>query len=399
MLTDHSVLRRCLVAALPLSMAGVAHARTDLNISGSVSARASQDPYLTGGGNRGTISAIGVLAPTLTIADAASQVSIGGSVQHTEYNRLYPSSDSVQARADGSWRFSPRWTGNASLSFDDSIVGENGFFNFNDFGQDGAQPLPPVADDLLLAGRRIKRRTIAAQAGLNFRPNARETANIGFFANKSRSLATIDTQDYVTYGNSFGYSRQVSRRTSMGFTNTSLRYECRDAGRCFVNSFQPQLTLSTTLGIDWTLSASAGATFSQVRLPSENADNVRPAGSATLCRRKTRMDVCLTASQTIETSAGNGARPSLALSSSINYRLDPRTSLGLTAAYVRSAGSALNVQDYDYLSTRIFGSRVIARNVSFTVDGGYDRNDNPLLGTRSNFSASVGLSFSLGRIL
>lgn len=393
-----SAVRYCVMATIPMSMATGAQAKTDLSINGSISARAAQDPYLVGGSGQSTVSAIGVLSPTLTIADAESQVNIGGSVQHIEYDRLYPSSDAVRASIDGSWRFSPRWTGTASLSFDDSIVGENGFFRFGEFDADGNRP-PPTADDLTLAGRRIKRRSIGAQAGLVFKPNARDTGSFSLFANDSRALATIDTQNFVTYGNTFAYSRVVSRRTTVGVTNTTSRYECRNMGRCFTNSFQPQLTVSTTLGKDWTLSASAGATFSQVRLPSESGDTVRPAGSATLCRRGPRFDVCLTASQTIEATVGNGARPALALTSVANYRLDQRSSIGANIAYSRSAGSALNNSDYDYLSARIFGSRTIARNVSFTVDGGYDRTESPIFGARSSFSASVGLSFSLGRTL
>lgn len=379
-------------------MATGAQARTDLSVNASISARAAQDPYLTVGNGQSTVSAVAAIAPTLTFSDAESTVSIGGSVQHIEYNRVYPSSDAVRASIDGNWRFSPRWTGTASLSFDDSIVGENGFFNFGEFDPTGVRP-PPTADDLTLAGRRIKRRSIGAQAGLIFRPNARDTANFSLFASDSRALATIDTQNFVTYGNTFSYSRLITRRTSVGFTNTTSRYECRNLGRCFTNSVQPQLTVSTTLGRDWTLSASAGATFSQIRLPSESRDTVRPAGSATLCRRDARFDVCLTASQTIESTIGNGARPALAVTSSINYRLDQRSSIGGNLAYTRSAGSALNDGNYDFFSARVFGSRTIARNLSFTVDGGYDRTESPIFGARSSFSTSVGLSYSLGRTL
>lgn len=390
--------RHCLIAAVPLAIAGAAQAKTDLTVNGSLSARVSQDPYLTGGVDRDSASLIGVLSPILTISDADSQVSIGGSVQRIEFSRLYPASDAVSANANGRWRFSPRWTGTALLGFNDAIVGENGFFSFGTVGPDGVRP-PPTADDLTLAGRRIKRRTLSAQTGLMFQPNAREVVNFGFFATDSRALTTIDSQNFVNYGNTFSYSRQMSRRTSLGFSNTAMRYECRSQGRCFVNSLQPQLTFSTTIGADWTLSASAGVTYSQTRLPSESTDRVRPAGSATLCRRNTRLDVCLTASQTIETAVGNGARPAFALTSLANYRLDPTSSIGMSLAYTRSAGSALNTGNYDFLSARVFGSRGIARNVSFTVDGGYDRNDSPLLATRSSFSVSVGLSFSLSRTL
>ncbi len=228
--TSRSSARYCLAAVLPLSIATGVQAKTDVGLSASISARASQDPYLGGTGGQGAVSAIGILSPSLTITDAESQVSIGGSVQHIEYNRLYPSSDAVSASATGNWRFSPRWTGNASLNFSDSIVGENGFFNFGEFDADGVRP-PPTAGDLTLAGRRIKQRSIGANAGLTFRPNARENASLSFFANDSRALATIDTQNFVTYGNSFSYSRTVSRRTSMGLTNTVSRYECRNQGR------------------------------------------------------------------------------------------------------------------------------------------------------------------------
>ncbi|MEP6784467.1 MAG: hypothetical protein ABI898_01865 [Sphingomonadales bacterium] len=384
------------MAALPLSMATASYAKTDLTLNGSLNARVSEDPYLTGGSGRSSASLVGVLSPRVTISDVESQLSIGGSVQHSEFSRIYPSSDAVSASVDGNWRFSPHWTVNASASFDDSIVGENSFFDFGTADPTGALP-PPTANDLTLAGRRIKRRSFGVQAGVMYQPSARETVNIGLFANDSRALATLDSQNYATYGNTFSYSRQVSRRTSAGLTNTTSRYECRSQGRCFVNSFQPQFTLSTGIGIDWTLSASAGATFSQVRLPSESANTISPAGSATLCRRQPRMDICLTASQTIETTVGNGARPSLALTSSINYRLDQKSSVGFNVAYAKSAGSALSRDDYSYLSARIMGSRSIGRRLSFTVDGGYDRSDSPLLATRSSFSVSMGLSFSLSR--
>jgi hypothetical protein len=363
-----------------------------------VNARVAQNPYLENGGNVSTINVIGILSPVLTISDAESSVNLSGSVQHIEYNRLYPSTDAVLLNAGGDWRFSPKWTGTASLSYDSSIVGENGFFSYGDFNDTGIRP-PPTADDLTLAGRRIRRRSLAAQAGLNYRPNARDTFNFSLFANDSRSLATIDTANFSSYGNSVSYSRQISRRTSAGLSNSIVRYECRAVGTCYSNSFQPQLTLSTTLGRDWTLNGSAGATFSQVRLPSENRDTVSPAGSITLCRRQSRLDICLTGSQTIETAVGNGARPSLALTSLYNYRLDQRSSIGFNAGYNRSAGSALNQGDYDFFSARVFGSRVIARNVSFTVDGGYDRTTSPNLGARSTFAVSMGLSFSLGRTL
>lgn len=392
------VLRRCLIAALPLSIAGAAHAKTDLTVDGSVSGRMTQNPYLDTS-DQSSGSVVASVSPRLTFSDVDSQVTIGGSVQHTEFTRFYPSSDAVSARVDGNWRFSPKWTANASIGYDNSIVGETGFFNLGATDPNGV-PLPPTTEDLTLAGRRIKRRSISVNTGLTYRPNGRETMNMALFASDSRALATIDSQNYVTYGNTIGYSRQISSRTSIGFTNSIVRYECRDQpGRCYTNSYQPQLTFSTTLGREWTLSGSAGGTLSQVRLPSETADRISPAGSATLCRQRQRMDICLTASQTIETTTSNGARPAFSLSSSMSYRIDRKSSVGLYAAYTKSAGSALNRDDYTYLSARITGSRSIGRNISFTVDTGYDRSESPVLGSRSSLSASMGLSFSLGRTL
>ena len=375
---------------VPLAMASAAHAKTDLVVTGSVRGQAASNPYLTSGIDRSVVSAVVSLSPTLTFSDAESEIQLSGTVQHTEFARLYPSSQAASAGLNGKWRLSPRWSVNTSARFNTSIVGENGIFNFDRI------QLPTIGD-ISLIGARTRQRSLEFQTGATYQPSARDTFNFGLFASDFRVLGSLSGLSNASYGGNASYSRQISARSSVGLSGNAVRFECRSLPSCQVDSYQPELTFSTQLSSFWTLNASAGATISRLRLPSESGTSISPAGSVSLCRRDPRLSFCLGANRSIAPSSSNGARPSTSITSSLKYQLTQKESIGFNVAYAESGASALRRDTYSFFSARVSGERQIARRVSMYVDGGYDSSSDPIIGRRGNVSVSLGLNFSLGR--
>ncbi|MFM9978677.1 MAG: hypothetical protein ACKVOP_11615 [Sphingomonadaceae bacterium] len=386
--------RLCRVLMLaPLIAAGAANARTVLDIQGAANVRVASNPLLVDVDDSGAISGEVSLTPRLTFSEAEGSVLIQATVRHIEYSRLYRSSDAVLASANGNWRLDPRTTINANFGFDDSIAGETG-----DFARD-REP-GTIIDDFTLSGLRVKRRLIQSGIGISHQPDARQNVALNLFASSTRVLdqqPLFQAGDYASYGGVFAYNRVLNERATVGLSVNTLQYECRSGPRCPTFIVQPELTGSLRLARQWTLEGSVGVSRARQRFTGDSQTTVSASGSLSICREDARTNFCLSGRREVEPTAGNGAQSTTSITSFWRYRVTPRTSISADVGYAESSGSQLQFIDerFRFINARISGTRQISERFGITLQGGYANSDSTLVGNRSNFDASIGISFSL----
>ncbi len=378
------------LAAIFSALTGtVAHARSDLTVTGALTAKESTNPYLIDAGDTSSAAVSAALSPTFTLTEAAGSFALTGTVRHTEYTRIYPSSQSVIASARGNWRLNARSQIKSSLSYSDSIATELDLFRL------GLLPGDVPVPDITLNGFRTRQRLLSTNFGIEHQLDANNRVGIDGFASSSRQSGNFGGSDYATYGGSTSYNRLLNSRDSVGASISVLKYECRSQRTCSSVVTQPQILLTKTLWAQWTLTAGAGVAVNKLRFPGEFRTTITPAGSVSLCTKNARTDICFTGQKTVTQNALTGPRPALSLGATFRERLNDRQDIGFEARFADTGSAGLGTGRFRYWSARAFGNSRIARNTSLTIDGAYYNNRSPISGRRSNLEVSLGVRFYL----
>ncbi len=385
--------QRCAVAlsiAIAAALPACAVAKTETGADVSLSAAVASNPFLAVVGNPASVSASLGISPWITFTESASSLRLSGDVRVTEYARIFSRSESFSANAKGTWQIDPQLNLESSISYGESIVGETNLI-------EPPTRATPVFDDPTLIGLRSRRRSFNTSLTAQYSPDARQRWGFTFYATDSRFSNLASGNDYAVFGETITYDR-VFRRGSFGASLNLQRYECRSLQSCSQVVASPQMTATIRLSAPWTLSASAGVSYSSLRLPTEQRNTVTPSASATLCRKDAKSSVCFSVSHTVEATALGGARPVLSGSISTNYRLTERNRIVLAGNYSGSTRAGLAGDTFRYVGVRLTDEHQVNRRMHLLVVGSHSITRSSFFGQRANTEVSIGMRISIGRM-
>lgn len=393
-----AVVSMAIAAALPAG--AVAKTETGANIS--LSTAVASNPFLstlaTTGDPESVSASIGI-SPWITFTEAKTRLRLAGEARITEYAKTFPRSESFRLSADGTWQLDPRLNLSSAISYSESIVGETNLIGNTELGGSlpGENTTPVViVDDPTLVGLRSRRRSLNTSLNAQYRPDGRQIWTFSFYAADSRFSNLASGNDYAIYGETVSYDR-VLRRGTFGASLNLQRYECRSFPACSQVVASPQLTASIRLSGLWTLSASAGISYSTLRLPTLESNTVTPSVSANICRRDAKISVCVGASHTVEATALQGSRPILSANVSTSYRVTERNTLAFSGNYSGSTRAGVLGDTFRYVGARLSDEHRVSRNMHVVVTGSHTISDSSFIGQRTNTEVSIGVRISIGR--
>lgn len=379
-----------LAVIVPLMMGSAAHARAELSVTGSLSAKESSNPFLVDDDDAQSAAVSLTLSPNLTMTQAEGTISLDLTVRATEYTRRYASSKSAFSTARADWALDARTRLNASLGYSDSITGENNYFP-TEVGD------IPVLEDITLNGFRTRQRQINSSLGVNHRLSARDRIGMQAFASSSDFKSKTAGTDYASYGGNVSWDRELNSATFAGLSMGLSKFECRSGTACSSTVVSPQATFSTTLWTRWALTASGGVSINKLRFPGDRTNSVDLSGSFSLCRQDPRTNICFSGNRAVSQTSIAGPRTGTTLAASVQHRLNQSQNIGASFGYAESGAGRLGTSNFRYWNARINGNTRLWRNVGLTIDGAYLHNRSPINGQRSNVEVSMGINFALGK--
>ncbi len=390
-LTLETSTRRSVAVSLAIAVAipTSALAKTESGVNVSLGAAVASNPFQAIVGGTESVSASVGVSPWISFTETATKLRLAGDVRVTEYARVFSRTESFRISANGTWQLDPRLKLVSDISYGQSIVGETNLV-------ENLTPGLILIEDPTTVGRRSRRRSLNTSLTAQFSPDARQAWSFSFYANESRFSNLLNGNDYAVFGETISYDR-VLRRGTFGAMFNLQRYECRSGQSCTQIVASPQLTASLRLNASWTLSGTAGVSFSELNLPTQANNTITPAVSASLCRRDARASFCINAAHTVEATALNGARPIVSGGLSSSYRATERNTISLSGNYAASTRASLTGDTFRSFGARLTDEHRVGRNLHLVVVGSHSITDSSFLGRRSNTEMSIGVRISIGR--
>lgn len=389
-----------LAVAWAVFVPGSAQAETRAWIDTSVRAQIASNPYLVSGPNTSATSGIISLSPGVKFVDGVKTITLNGDYTHTEFSRRYRSSDNFNASASLTQQLSPRLGYNASLRYDNSIVGANDVLTF------GVNPipggvLPPLPSDIALNGLRQRRHSINGGLGLDYTASTRDSLQFqGGFA-IVRFPTGSGASEYDSSSGSVGYKRVLNSRTTVGLDVSLSRADYRATSLGDATTISPQATFSTKFGTAWSLSASLGVSYSRISGLVGKSGQYSAAGNLNLCNTASYSKLCLFASRSVQpTSFGNTVRPQTSVGLSYNLRVDPKSTIDAQASLSRSGqisqNNIITGSSVDYGRASLTYSRRLSQKFNGFITADYADSYGDPIPRKANSSVSLGVRYSFG---
>ncbi|MEQ1547086.1 MAG: hypothetical protein ABL918_00390 [Chakrabartia sp.] len=386
------------VAIWAVASAGSAQADVVLGGEASVRTQLSNNPYLLTGTNTDAGSVTVTLAPSLTAQDGTNRFKLSGRVQHTEFTRRYKATDGYSIASNLSRPLSPKLSFGANLGFDSSVIGANELLTFADNGSVGGGVGIPLPDDVTLNGLRQRRQTFNGDIGFEYKASARDQWQFGSAFAMARYPSGSGAQEYDYSSARLGYARKLNGNTSIGLTTSIARSDYRQTNFGDATTISPQVTLTTKLGARWSLTGSAGVSFTSTRDLVGKSTQTGMSGAVNICHISDRDRFCAFASRAVQPTSLGGVRPQTSAGMSYNVRLTERSDISANASYSRSSNSIIgNAQSVDYGRTNITYSNRLSQKIKGFVSIGYADSFRDTVNRRSNAEVSAGISYALGK--
>lgn len=282
------------------------------------------NPFLLPGGNTGSAAVEVAVRPRLDWQlGPSTTLEVDGVARARRYLRRY--GDFVTGRADAIIRHR-----------DSEYLSVRGAL-----GYARELPIDALTESLDAAlDTRSIRETMSARFYADWSPNAVTMVDgtLGAMRTRFSSSAILETTN--SYELSLGIARRLSARTTIGVQGQLARIEGEGLGSRTARTLQ--LTGTRRLSNAWRLEGSAGVEWAGSEILSDGRgrgrDRPRFAGTGTLCRETTRLDLCLTGSLRSEVSALTGLRRELTLGANAEMRLTERSTLSLSGDYQKANG-------------------------------------------------------------
>lgn len=279
------------LTALPLAPldAQETRAAVDVSVGGSY----STNPFLIRGGGAGAFATELAVTPQVTFLDERSEATILARYRRSDYLTRYSAAEGYGVAAQARRAMTPTLTARADLSFDSSIIGQNGL-GVVGVVDSTVQPTPGTPD-IAVIGLNQRQNAIVAGLGADWRVGPRDTltaqgsvSRITYDGNSAALLSSRTTAATV------GYSRALSERTSIGVQGSGswINY---DRPGYSGHTYSPQFTLNRQISQQIRFSLGAGVIFVSSTTPFGTSNVTGLSGTFNGCREAGRTTQCLRA--------------------------------------------------------------------------------------------------------
>ena len=340
----------------------------------------SQNPYLTAGTGRGSISLSGGIEGQLTQREETGATTLSGFYARQFFINSFEDTDSFGGAIDRQQQFSERLSGSARVGYSSS---RNVFTDTVD-----------VIDQVSIGARR---KAIDGTASLSWVPSARDSFSVSGFGSHA-SYGGFGLSDYDSYGATFAYNRTLNEKTTVGLSGTVSHTHSKFFGD--TDTVQPNVTAKHKLNSFWTLDGSLGLIFQKTDFGGGSGKSKSVGFDVSLCGKYPRWDLCAQASRSTAASGFGGLRTETTAALRYNYTLDERSRINVNGVVgkSKSVDRALFAPEQTYASIDAGYSRDISRRLSTGVSAGYRYRKFDTAGDAHGFTATINLSAKIGRL-
>ena len=385
-----------LIPALPIAamlLAGVARAETRTSVVLGAEGGYGSNPFLGSGDDEQSASIILSAAPTVSLIGPTSKIDLYGQAEQAFFTSRFGDYTNWALGANAGVQLSPLSDLSLGAAYSSHITsGLNSVIAPPT--NDGSIP-PPDPSATEIAGQRSK--TLSGSGSFSTRVSLRDTVSVSANASKVDYSANLNS-DYTNYGSSLGVMHIFSDKLSAGFSIGYSKTDYQSATLGTFQSYSPSANATLKLAARTSLAVSLGASFSKISGPGASPTKPYFSGSANLCRKGDRSNLCLIAARSVGATAQAGSSTITQLGANYSYVLTPRSSFALGGNYsaTQSIGLGTN-NDTSYANAYASYSHQLTQRLSFVVNTRYT---DPLtsIGARGqSFYGGAGVTYRLGR--
>lgn len=237
----------------------------------------------------------------------------------------------------------------------------------------GAPGTPPVDQtDVNLIGQRQRSNTYSAQAGFSYKLSPKDELTASGGATLTRFPHRPPGSASDDYGGQFTYLHAISERTKIGLTGSIYKI-VYDLPGLSTLVMQPGVTFSTKLSQAWTLDATLGVSFSQVKQPTVAATPTSKglAGSINLCHKGSLNNFCFYGSRSVSSSGFGGSTQRNQFSFQFDQKLTETLSATGNATYAQTKSQVGALGKREYVSAQAGLQKRVTRRLKVGIDGRY----------------------------
>ena len=284
--------------AVALPVTPLAAQETRFAVDVSAGAAYSTNPFLVRGGGESAASTELSVVPQLSFIDEQSEASLVARYRRSDYLTRYSTAEAYGFSASARRAMSSRLSLRADVSYDSSIIGQNGL---GVVGVVDPNPVPGPdlsTPDITLIGLNQRQNAVSAGLGGSYRLSTRDTVNAQVTVNRVSYGGGSGSSGLLlssrTTGATIGYSRSLSERLSVGAQGSGswIDYDTRGFSG---HTYSPQGTLNYQVSPLVNLSLGAGVIFVSSTTPRGTSTTSGLSGTFSGCRNGGRSVQCVRA--------------------------------------------------------------------------------------------------------
>lgn len=386
-------------ALATLSAAPVGAQETRAAVDVSAGASYSTNPFLIRdrGRDTGAFATELAITPQVTFLDERNEATLLARYSRSDYLTRYSAAESYGVAAQARRAMTPTLNARADLSFDSSIIGQNGL------GVVGVVDPTPGPDlgtpDIAVIGLNQRQNAIVAALGADWRVAPRDTltgqVSINRISYGRESGALLSSRSTAA---TVGYSRALSERTSVGLQGSGTWIDYDRPGYSG-HTYAPQATLTHQVNQQLNFTLGAGVIFVSSTTPAGTSNVTGFSGNFNGCRTAGRSTQCVRAySDAQPTGLGDVSRR-WGGAFDYSYRLRENDVLRASVDYSRLTATSditLQAPRVEYLNASVAYERAVTRRLFAGASVGYRQASVSGLGTPSDTIFRLFLRTRLG---
>ncbi|MXO60713.1 hypothetical protein GRI89_14315 [Altererythrobacter salegens] len=390
-------------SAAALAPAGGASADSREQLDISVGGSASSNPYLLPNDQGTDFAATLSVDPAIFMQDDVSTFTLQGHISLKQYTSRYGTDASASFNASGTTRLSGRTSLSSSFRIRSSktAVQDVAFAEGGNVSVLPPESFPPVeVPDVTTAGRKGRVDAMDGSAVISHALSPVEQLQVGFDVGRTTAEG-VGTHEIAA--SQISYRRQVSLRTSVSASASLGLVDYRDRPFGDARSIIPMIGIQHQFGEFTAATAQVGAAFTDIKNDLGGHDkDVGLALTFNLCDRRSRRDLCASASQQTRPTTYGGASTVSLLRLSYGIDVGEMNRLSIAGSYGRSeslvADSFLQDRRKFVALTSSYSHNLNDRLVAFVSPGFSRVSTSNGGGRRSDFKIGVGIRLRIGAL-